>query len=214
MKILYGSQNFGYNTPESDKDWFDILYPSWEDILYNRTMSKEEHCEDGTTIKVMDIRLVKNMLFKGMMASTQILFSVEQYDAEDLKWFIQHRQEIVRCNMFEAYRCNTGKTLSELNRDGYDNKCLLRAYITYNYLMGLLGTDDVVLYNPKNLEVRHWIEGLDKHKKEEFKASLIKGINNLKCDFNRFENIYNKQLVDEMDKEIIRLLKIHMDRDV
>lgn len=58
MKLLYGSQNFGYNLVNSDKDWLEFVYPTWEQIIKGDLISKERQNEDGSITKVKDIRLI------------------------------------------------------------------------------------------------------------------------------------------------------------
>lgn len=33
MRLLYGSQNFGYELANSDEDWLEFVYPTWKQLI-------------------------------------------------------------------------------------------------------------------------------------------------------------------------------------
>ena len=101
--FLYGSQNYGCETEESDVDTKAIYIPTFEELCFDDPVSKEiclkndEHCE------IKDIReMVKNFQ-KQNINFLEILFTDKCWinprfrDIWD-KYFYQHREEIARYN--------------------------------------------------------------------------------------------------------------------
>lgn len=128
MRILYGSQNFGYDTPDSDKDYMEIVFPTLEDIVRGRTSNRETKQLDGSIVKVKDIRLLPKMLLKGNFNDLQILYSKEYEDCKGLEWFIENRERIVRYSPSRLVWTNAG----------YIKQCI--KYGTY-HLGKLVGKD-------------------------------------------------------------------------
>ena len=61
--MLYGSQNFGYDTELSDKDYLQFILPTWDNIVNNKLISYETKSNiDNGIIKVKDIRLIINVI--------------------------------------------------------------------------------------------------------------------------------------------------------
>ena len=133
MKLLYGSQNFGYDTPESDKDWLEFVYPTWEDIVSNNMKNKERKNEDGSVTKVKDIRLIIKMVEKSNFNDLQVLYSQEMYGCEDLKWFIDNRDALVKHNLHQLFYTNKGYILSCLKSG--TQKDLVRALAFTNMIV-------------------------------------------------------------------------------
>lgn len=74
--FLYGSQNYGLATEESDVDTKAILIPTLWDIAANKQpVSKELHLENGEHIEVKDIRLMCEMWKKQNINFVEILFT-------------------------------------------------------------------------------------------------------------------------------------------
>lgn len=73
--FLYGSQNYGMSTPESDIDTKAIYVPSMMEICMNKKpISKELHYK-GTHIEIKDIRLMCEMWKKQNINFIEILFT-------------------------------------------------------------------------------------------------------------------------------------------
>lgn len=108
MRLLYGSQNFGYDTPNSDKDWLEFVYPTWADIISNNMISKERKNEDGSITKVKDIRLIPKMIEKANFNDLQFLYSQEVEECTELKWFFDNRDRLVRANLKQLFYTNSG----------------------------------------------------------------------------------------------------------
>ena len=55
---LYGSQNYGLDTPDSDLDYKAIVIPSIDDVVLNRNPASTSYEFEGGLIDVKDIRLM------------------------------------------------------------------------------------------------------------------------------------------------------------
>ena len=149
MMILYGSQNFGYDTPESDKDWFQFLTPTVEDIVHFKQVSKEVELEDGSHVKTRDIRYIYNIIEKGNVNDMQLFFSREIIDEEPwFKWFKDNRDRLAKANLKSAFSSNMGYVCA-CKRDIQKGvpKGFVRAVATMNYIEQLLSPKPVTLYN-------------------------------------------------------------------
>ena len=166
MKLLYGSQNFGYNTPQSDKDWMCFVYPTWNDVVNNNVKSVETVDEDGCATKIKDIRLIMKMIKKCNFSDLQILYSQEMYGCEDLSWFIQNRDRLVKNNMAQLYKTNCGYITSCLKKK--TDKGLIRAMSTAQMVCRAFDNEEFVMLNTNLASMR-----LDVMNKQEMYTNYI-----------------------------------------
>lgn len=164
MEILYGSQNFGYSNSKSDRDWVRLEYPTWDDILNNKIISKTLHTKEGQ-IKVWDMRSLYKRLTSGFIADLQILYSKQYVLCGDLNWFISNRDKIVRCNMLKSLVSVEGNIRYYLNTDKRQvtPKDVVRSEAFYRCLVRLLEDKTFELEDPTLLEYRNWLESQDKN---------------------------------------------------
>ena len=73
-KMLYGSQNYNLDTPESDKDYKVIEFPDAEDLFYVKTLNRQLSENES----VWDVRNFLKYLMKANPNALELLFSVEQ----------------------------------------------------------------------------------------------------------------------------------------
>lgn len=69
-EILYGSQNYGLNGPNSDKDYHEIVMPSFYDLYYQKEASDK---------KSWDIRKFTKLILDGNFNAIELLFSVDKH---------------------------------------------------------------------------------------------------------------------------------------
>ena len=200
MKLLYGSQNFGYDTKDSDKDWVEFVYPTWQDILNNHKVSKEVKNEDGSITKVKDIRCLLSMIEKCNFNDLQLLFSQEMYECEDLKWFTDHREEIVKHNLKQLYFTNRGYVVGCLLRD--NSKDRIRAYCFMQLIERAFSNEPFSLHD-ENLRL---LRELAHHQIDP--DSIIKRVDALKEI--SLETSVNHMIIVQARKEIEKLLKINL----
>lgn len=214
MKILYGSQNFGYEKPDSDHDYMMIVYPNWNDIMINNTVSKTLVTSDKSLIKVKDIRLIPSMFTKSCFSDLQILYSKQYINCEDLAWFIDNRDLIIRANLYNAYKSNSGiirKSL--LKTDKLDAKELTRSFTYHDLLIKLLDSSTrFELYDRSKYKYRLWAEGLPADRLQQEALNILKSLSILEKEFERFSNHSNLKINEQVRLEVSRLLKHTVDK--
>lgn len=202
MKLLYGSQNFGYDTPESDKDWLEFVYPTWEDIVSNNMKNKERKNEDGSVTKVKDIRLIIKMVEKSNFNDLQVLYSQEMYGCEDLKWFIDNRDALVKHNLHQLFYTNKGYILSCLKSG--TQKDLVRALAFTNMIIKAFNENEFVMREPKFSKIRE----ANSQEFNECKEYIYKKLS----EYEGFAYALDKDntIIDMARLEVERLLKNHL----
>ena len=202
MKLLYGSQNFGYDTPESDKDWLEFVYPTWEDIVSNNMKNKERKNEDGSVTKVKDIRLIIKMVEKSNFNDLQVLYSQEMYGCEDLKWFIDNRDALVKHNLPQLFYTNRGYILSCLKSG--TQKDLVRALAFTNMIVKAFNENEFVMCEPKFSKIRE----ANSQEFNECKEYIYKKLS----EYEGYAYALDKDntIIDMARLEVKRLLKNHL----
>lgn len=191
MKLLYGSQNFGYDTPQSDKDWLEFVYPTWKDIVSNNMVNKEKKNEDGSITKVKDIRLIIKMIEKANFNDLQILYSQEAYECEDLRWFYDNRNLLVRANLRQLFYTNKGYIMSCLKSG--TRKDLIRAWC---FMILIARAFDIKYFKLK-------VDGLCDYRLDEEKTIDVETI---LSELARYEKV-----VDEFEKDEVLLEKVRIE---
>lgn len=205
MKVLYGSQNFGYDSPTSDKDWVEFVYPTWDNILSNTLVNKELKNTDGSITKVKDIRLIPKMLMKLNFSDLQILYSVERYGCEDLQWLFDNRDRIIKYDLWQAFKTNSGMIRAQLKEN--TNKSVIRAYTYTILLTRLMNIDEFELYNNRLKQARQRINEVTKVELVNWcKQQLIF----MEPMYKQFEGLIDKEIQQEVREEIKRLLRLRL----
>ena len=202
MKLLYGSQNFGYDTPESDKDWLEFVYPTWEDIVSNNMKNKERKNEDGSVTKVKDIRLIIKMVEKSNFNDLQVLYSQEMYGCEDLKWFIDNRDALVKHNLHQLFYTNKGYILSCLKSG--TQKDLVRALAFTNMIVKAFNENEFVMREPKFSKIRE----ANSQEFDECKEYIYKKLS--EYEWYAYALDKDNTIIDMARLEVKRLLKNHL----
>lgn len=205
IKMLYGSQNFGYNDENSDKDYLMFVIPSWHDILKNNMISKE--CKDKETnsiIKIKDIRLIPKMIEKANFNDLQFLYAQEQEGTDILKWFYLNKDLLMKANLRQCYYSNCGFILGQLRE--LTSKNLIRAYTHYQLLKQLYeNKKKIKFFNNKLQFDRKQIEKMNNKERENFKNSILEEINSYRDFFDKQEK--DTKLFTKIDKEIMAILQ-------
>lgn len=197
MRLLYGSQNFGYDTPQSDRDWLEFVYPSWINIIRNNQISIEHSNEDGSVTKMKDIRLISKMIEKANFNDLQFLYSQETYGCEDLKWFFENRGRLVRANLKQMYNTNKGYILAQLKSG--TKKDMVRALCFLELIKRALSDEEFVMRID-------WLQ--DCRVNDEFYISEAY----IKTELDKLKPIVahaekDTFLLHEVEEEITRILK-------
>lgn len=143
VRILYGSQNYGLNTPESDKDYKVLLCPEFEDLYRYHKVCKDDlpNGLDPEHYSVMSIIQFHDLLMAGNPNCLEMLYSIDKklYDLE-----LQRSNYIgFVSNMFEAgyiatvwdkfYSALKGIALNSIDRNGINVKTVSRLYYLYYF---------------------------------------------------------------------------------
>ena len=137
MKYLVGSQNFGFDTPESDFDYMEFVFPTAEKICDSNFLSKERKEEDGSITKVKDVRLLPILLYKSNLDIIQILFAKEKetneiYEHMLHSFLMDNREALCKMNIFRLYKA-VYHTSKQRIKDGTP-KDLCHAVFQLNFL--------------------------------------------------------------------------------
>ena len=208
MKLLIGSQKFGYNLPDSDKDWMEFRYPSWSDIIAGKMERTEQILGDNTHIKVYDIRNISKIISDGHISSLQFMFSTEYRDCNDLKWFIDNRVRLCRTNMYRVFKSNSNNMIRDLNNK-LDAKTLTRAYVFYRILTQLIdkANEDVSFYIPDSYDYRLKMMGLSDEEWKIERDRLITFYKYLETAYIPYKDAFDNRIFNKANSELTKLLK-------
>lgn len=158
---LYGSQNYGLATPESDVDTKVWLLPSFHDLYTAaKPYSKELHLGDAH-VEGKDYRLMVNELKKQNMNFLETLFTLYYWvhpQCEALFEFLkEHRESVARYDVKRGAHAFMGHMYNMYNRFKRDEKPKQVAHLMrlYDCLQRYALTDEPyedLLFNPNNLE--------------------------------------------------------------
>ena len=205
MKVLYGSQNFGFNTPSSDRDFMEIVFPTWDDVLKNRMISTTTKNDDGSLTKVVDIRVFLKNLIKGGFSDIQTLYAVEYIDdcdksLEDFKWFIDNRDRIIRVSPWDMYITNLGCMRTMYNpKKGLSPKDLLHLYVFFDLTELIASNKKFKIHNGKYLNYRYFTESLSEAELMAAANEIMQKMNDLESHFIKFKDIRDEKLIKEME---------------
>lgn len=149
---LYGSQNYGLDTFESDVDVKTIIVPTKRDlILDKKKVSTEIFTNEGMNL-VQDIRLMCSSFFKGNINFLEILFTDyriynKKYESAIFKLF-QNKDIIANRDPMNLFRVCKGMILNKnklfdkpieskmglIRKYGYDPKQLVHMVRLKNFL--------------------------------------------------------------------------------
>lgn len=141
--FLYGSQNYGLSTENSDVDTIAIVLPNEYDLYFSKPLTKELHLENGEHCVVKDIREIFNEFKKQNVNFLEILVTKYKWinSIYSEKWTLftyTWTDFIVRYDMTRAVKsiCGQGKhTLHQaLNKDTLDGKKVANAMKMLAYL--------------------------------------------------------------------------------
>lgn len=141
--FLYGSQNYGLSTENSDVDTIAIVLPNEYDLYFSRPLTKELHLENGEHCVVKDIREIFNEFKKQNVNFLEILVTKYKwvnpiYSERWAMFTYTWTDAIVHYDMTRAVKsiCGQGKhTLHQaLNKDTLDGKKAANAMKMLAYL--------------------------------------------------------------------------------
>lgn len=203
MRVIFGSQNFGYDTEKSDRDHAEVVFPTLRDVMNNTMISHERKEEDGSITKVIDIRKFCYLLHKGNFSDLQILYAQEIENDEHFKWFFENREKIVRHNLPQVFSSNAGFVVTQTiyYKQTYDYKFLLRAKAFTDLLVSLTKDEPFVMCNTELRTLRRFNAPIND---TELKATL----DEIKDYFINSE--VDQAFTERIDEECFKLLKANL----
>lgn len=144
LSFLYGSQNYGLNNPDSDKDYLHIYMPNENDVFYANINKKIRDTEHD---KYMSFPHFIKQVLKGNVNCWECIFStainIYTYDARNLLYFLQdNAQKILQHSAETFVKSAEGFALNRLNE--YSKKQLSRAYY-FALLAGKVVSDNMMM---------------------------------------------------------------------
>lgn len=114
---LYGSQNYGADTPQSDVDTKTIVLPSFEDLVRgNSEFAYELTMPDGSLCNVLSLYSFARQLTKGSINFVELIFTdfvvVTVAGQKIYSWLKQHREELARINQHGTLHACMGHLMS------------------------------------------------------------------------------------------------------
>lgn len=138
--FLYGSQNYGIDTEESDVDTKAIYIPTIEEAILNkRCFVKELHLANDEHCEVMDIRHLVDNFRKQNINFIEILYTkhywinpifVDLWEA----YFVEKRDQIARYDMSRAVESIAGQALHTVKQNPKDGKKIANAWRLADFL--------------------------------------------------------------------------------
>ena len=208
--FLYGSQNYGIATENSDVDTKAILVPTIRDLcLKNKPVSREMHLENGEHCEVKDIREIKNMFLKQNINFLEILYTDYCWINPKYMWlwkkyFIANSERICYYDIRYATMSICGQAIHTLKqkRDGKNYANGLRLYHTLENLSSRMYYGKAI--DMSSYEDKGFVDRLIKYKSGELE------IPGMSIDFliSLFEERLNqaKESTIAPDEEVVDLL--------
>ena len=142
--FLYGSQNYNLATPESDKDYKWIEFPSAEDLFQEKTLNRQV----SENYSVWDVRNFLKYLMKANPNALELLFSIEQEyynkDFEELLNYIRPRiGSVIRKNWDNFSRATFGIAWESTRRNNVTTKTVARLVYFWLLWESLVSENDV-----------------------------------------------------------------------
>lgn len=142
--FLYGSQNYGLATEDSDVDSIAILIPSVEDIILRKPICKEIIFENGEHCNVKDIREIVKEWKKQSLQTLEILFTdyfiVKPKYVSYWNNFLSIRDDVAHYDVERTFKSISGQAKQTYLRNPKDKKQIANTYRLYyflrSYLMG------------------------------------------------------------------------------
>ena len=130
-RVLYGSQNYGLEWPNSDRDYKLVLCPGFEELYEGKMCKKNE----GEHVTGIDLRRLHGLLVNGNPNTVELLYSVD-VELIDGEWVGKHFdcwRRVYEGGYLAAvwrtfYAALKGMALNGIDRNGVTPKTVARAF--------------------------------------------------------------------------------------
>ncbi|MEK4025392.1 hypothetical protein [Sporosarcina sp. FSL W7-1283] len=200
MKFLFGSQNFGLDTAESDKDYVEFVYPSVRELCKPIPSAKEYKQEDGSIIKQIDIRSIPALFYKSNLDTLQLLYSKEVIDGGIVQGFFRtHKEQLSRINIPRLYQSVMGSAKNRFKKGTSKDLChIIFGFKLLNQFHGQGFTDLEASFAHDDHKLYHDIRG----GVMSYEGALLYA-KELELDCIELKEFYMKQKPDDDLKEFM-----------
>lgn len=144
-RILVGSQNYGLDIPESDKDYKVLLCPEFEDLYNYRKVEAKDLPKDldKDHYSVMSVITFDKLLRNGNPNCLEMLYSMNlETDNADFCAYVNYARDLFRDGYLALvwenfYNAVTGIITHPFERDGVTPKTVSRAEYFYRMICAL-----------------------------------------------------------------------------
>lgn len=207
MRILYGSQNFGYDIENSDRDYAEIVIPKWQDLFDKKLLNKTICNEDGSTLKQIDIRTLPQLFSGQNLADLQLLYSKEYVDIGIFKWFVDRKERIIKSNLYQFYVSNRRSAEQYFSKE-ISPKNVTRIYTIFKALQRLLEDSEFDIFVEDARSYREFLVGKPQAELEGQARHWLQGIMDLEWTyFNNYGFTIDSELYAEMNQYIIQVVR-------
>lgn len=235
--FLYGSQNYGLDNENSDKDYHVIVVPTVKAICeYSRSFENAEIHTPDSVIKVQDIRKFKEDLVKGQIHALELLISKEKTFTHycgtipnfDMPWtkadelaYINSYNTVANLNgLASSYVRNAIRKFSVAEREyGYSPKALMHLYRIRNMMINYINKESSLekLFTPVGLQVCKELR--------DSPPAYDVAMNHIECWYNNvrdlsngymmnFKGSINIELTNELDKWVELVMSTYFKDDL
>lgn len=215
--FLYGSQNYGIATENSDVDTKAIIIPSIEDLCLKKPVSREikfdneEHCE------IKDIREMIKMFKKQNINFIEILYTDyclinPKYNRIWREYFINKREYISHISKRQTVMSICGQAIHTLNQNKTDGKKYANGLRLYHFLISYLSDSSYKYCINIELQEKGLSEKLIAYKQnkicvdEEDTNKLIKKFLWLESIAESYDKELDKNALKILDKGLLALI--------
>lgn len=146
-KVLYGSQNYGLDGEDSDRDYKLVLCPGFEELYEGKMCKKNE----GEHVVGIDLRRLHGLLANGNPNEVELLYSVdvELIDGDWVGKYFDCWRRVYEGGYLAAvwrmfYAALTGMALNGIGRNGVTPKTVARAFYFLEMAKHLAGNGFVL----------------------------------------------------------------------
>lgn len=229
--FLYGSQNYGFATEESDIDSKIIYLPTFEEFcLQDKIVSDLLFDEKNNEhIEIKDIRLMRVMFMKQNINFIELLYTEycilnPKYKNLFNKYFIANREDIAHYDCKKTLESISGQLLHTLKQDPYDNKKLYNAqrlyYFLEDYLAGMPYEYCLRPSGDKANKLKCLKEGKffkvwqNKSMKKMFAADIERQVEELRNKYANYNFSLDKNALSALNKGVMEILKYSFNEEL
>lgn len=206
--FLYGSQNYGLDNENSDKDYHAIIVPTVKTICEScRSFENAELSTKDGIIRVQDIRKFREDLYKGQVHALELLISKEKTFTRycgvipgfDMPWvkanelaYINSYNTVANLNgLATSYVKDATRKFGVADREyGYSPKALMHLYRIRNMVINYINEEPSLekLFTPVGLQVCRELR--------DAPPSYDAAMNHLECWHNNVRDLTNNYMMN------------------